>query len=69
MKLKDIQHLGYPHTQTIHFDNGEERVLRNVIHVESGKWTHIFCDDRRGKKEVIVNPNRVLFVTVRNEKL
>jgi hypothetical protein len=60
-------HLKYPHTQTIYFDNGEQRVLRNVKHVESGKWTHISCENEHGVYEVIINPNRVLFIKVQGE--
>ena len=66
-KLKDIPHL-HKHDQVIHFDNGEERTLRNVTSIENGKWTHIFCDDGRGHNEVIVNPDRVLFVRVTKDE-
>ena len=64
MEIKDIPHL-QKHTQIIHFDNGEERVIRDVAHIENGRWTHIFTDgDGHGAKEVIVNPDRVLFIRV-----
>ena len=53
--MTGFPHLNYPHTQIIHFDNGEERELTNVSCVMKGKWVHIICDDRHGGKEVIVN--------------
>ena len=62
--MTGFPHLNYPHTQIIHFDNGEERELTNVSCVMKGKWVHIICDDRHGGKEVIVNPDRVLFIRI-----
>ncbi len=50
-----------PHTQEIHFDNGEKLTLRNVGKIESGHWTHIIAN---GGKEYITNPDRILFVKV-----
>lgn len=60
-------HLKFPHTQIIHFDNGEQRVVRNVTSVESGKWTHLSCENEHGTYEVIVNPSKVLFIKVKGE--
>jgi len=62
-------HLTFPHTQEICFDNGERRVLRNIVHIEQGKWTHIICEDDHGSSETIVNPNRVLFVRIKKEEI
>ena len=59
-------HLTFPHTQEIYFDSGERRVLRNVRHVEEGKWIHIICKDEHGGSETIVNPNRILFVRIKD---
>lgn len=60
---RDLPHLKR-HTQVIHFDNGEERTITNVNRTERGKWTHIFCEDDRGAREIIVNDSRVLFVRI-----
>ena len=53
------------HDQVINFDNGSVQYLYNVTHVEESKWVHIFCDDGRGPAHVIVNPNRVLFLSIK----
>lgn len=67
MKNKDIPHLN-KHTQTVYFDNGTQRVVRNVTHTESGQWVHIFTnDDGHGSNELVVNPDRVLFIRIVNE--
>ena len=68
MKKKQWPHLTFPHTQQIHFDNGHQRVVRNIVHVESGKWTHIICEDDHGGSEIIVNPDRVLFIRIKGGK-
>jgi len=54
----------FPQTQEIYFDNGSIREIRGIVGKKQGKWTHIFCDD---KSEVIVNPDKVLFVRITNE--
>lgn len=61
-------HLEFPHTQEIYFDNGERRVLHNIIHVEQGKWVHIVSEDGHGGSETIVNPDRILFVRIVKHK-
>jgi len=66
--MKKWPHLTYPQIQEIYFDNGEVRILRDVVHVESGRWTHIVCEDDHGGSETIVNPNRVLFIRVKFSK-
>ena len=68
MKTIEWPHLTFPHTQEISFDNGSMRVLRNVTHVESGKWVHIICEDGHGGSETIINPDRILFVRIKKQK-
>jgi len=55
-------HLTFPHTQTIYFDNGERRVIRNIKYVEQGRWAHLLCDDLHDAGEIIINPDRVLCI-------
>ncbi len=57
-------HLTFPHNQTIYFDNGERRLVRNIKYVEEAKWVHILCDDLHDGKEIIINPNRVLLIRI-----
>lgn len=65
--IEDLKHLNFPHTQIIRFDNGESRPIRNVVAVEKGAWVHIFTeDDGHGKSEYIINPDRVLFISVKS---
>ena len=54
----------YPQIQQIYFDDGSVREIRGVINRKQGRWTHLFCDD---DSEIIVNPNRVLFLRITNE--
>ncbi len=68
-KITQIPHLNYPHTQIIKFDNGESRTIRGVTCVENGKWTHIFCEgDGHNSQEYIINPDRILYVTISKEE-
>lgn len=67
MSKTNWPHLTFPHTQEISFDNGERRVLRGVVHIEQGKWTHVICQDDHGGSETIVNPHRVLFIRIKEE--
>jgi len=67
MNKPNWPHLTFPHTQEIAFDNGQVRVLRNVVHVEQGKWAHIICEDDHGGSETIVNPDKVLFIRIRRQ--
>jgi hypothetical protein len=65
MKKLKFAHLSFPQTQCIHFINGEQRVVRGIIWVESGKWTHLVTEGADHKEsEVIVNPDNVLFIQV-----
>jgi len=59
-------HRAFPHTQEIYFDNGERRVIRGITHVEQGKMAHIIVrgGDDHGGKEIIINPDRVLFTRI-----
>ena len=68
MKKKDWPHTTFPHTQEICFDNGTKRVVRNITHIEQGSWTHIICMDDHGGSEIIINPDRVLFIRVKEQK-
>jgi hypothetical protein len=68
-KESKYPHLKFPHTQTISFDNGTTRELYNVVSVREGKWVHILCEDGHDNNEVIVNPDRVLFIRVKYEDL
>ena len=55
----------HPHTQEIFFDNDTVLVIRDVIHIEQGRWHHIMTKEG---VEYITNPDRVLFVRVYKNK-
>ena len=57
---EQFPHQEFPQTQRIHFANGQERVIRDIIHIERGKWTHLITEDN----EYIINPDQVLFIQV-----
>lgn len=68
-KKKEWAHLTKGHKQEIYFDNGSCRVIRNIVHVERGNWVHLVCDgEDHGADEIIVNPDRVLFIRVNKEE-
>ena len=46
------------HTQLIHFDNGEKRMIQGVVYIWENEMLHII--DYLGV-EYIINKNRVLF--------
>lgn len=52
------------HTQEIFFDNGTRRVVANVVKIIRGTWWHLYTEDKR---EIIVNPDRVLFVQIHDK--
>jgi hypothetical protein len=49
-----------PCNEEIFFDNGTRRIVDNIKSIRQGTWWHLFTDDA----EIIINPNRVLFVKV-----
>jgi hypothetical protein len=66
-RIKYITH-GKTHKQTVNFDTGYVQVFYNVQRVEESKWVHIFGNDGRGPCHAIINPNRVLFVTITEDE-
>jgi hypothetical protein len=66
-RIKYITH-GKTHKQTINFDNGSVQVFYGVERVEESKWVHLFANDGRGKCHAIVNPTRVLFITITEDE-
>lgn len=50
----------FPINEIIHFDNETEIGLDGIIEIRQGNWFHL----KTNEKEIIVNPNRVIFVEV-----
>ena len=50
-----------PHDQQIFFKDGTERWIRNVIHIEAGKWFHLITEQ---DIEYIIPPDNIQFIRI-----
>jgi hypothetical protein len=61
----------FPIDEEIHFDDGSIRWIGGITKIAQGKWFHILTNEvhnevneGQGEQEIIVNPDKVLFIRV-----